>query len=1143
MLLLMGAGYARAQVSQDRIKTISTKSDTLQIDTLSIVPGTLRLFMLDGAAFADSAAFVFDPASATIIFKRSGTNILPDSLRADYRTFPLLFTKRWTNRVKSIIDETFQGQYNPFTYPGPEGNADPLRMEGLQRSGNITRGITFGNNQDAVVNSAFNLQLSGKLGDDIEVLAAITDNNIPVQPEGNTQQIQDFDKVFIQLSKNKSKLVAGDFELRRPDSYFMNLFKKGQGGIFTTEYPSGFDNGSVMRTTVSGAISKGKYARKAFNGIEGNLGPYKLTGADEEPFIIILSGSEKVFIDGKLLVRGESNDYVIDYNTAEVRFTPRQPITKDKRIVVEFQYSDKNYARTMFFINQEYEDSRWKVKANVFSEQDSKNQPLLQDLDNQQKAILASVGDSIANAFYPSIDSVAFSANEVLYEKIDSSGYVFYRYSTDSTKTLYRLGFSIVGKNKGNYEPLLSSANGRVFRWIEPVNGIPQGSYEPVRLLVSPKKQQLFTFGTDYKTARGRFFLEGAMSKNDINLFSEFDKSDDTGLAIAGGMEQYFPLSVDTVSGWRLLTDLRFEHVNSLFKPLEQYRGVEFTRDWNLNTNAVQSDELALSAGVRFVKMSQSLGYKFRTFQGAEDYAGYMNQLDIRLTQGKYAFSTDASWLLSNSRAQETSFIRSNSEASRTFGKWRGGFRYEQEQNLRYSPGGDTLTADSRSFDTFKAFATSPDSGSFQYKMDVSRRYDRAAKENSMREAAIADEVTASASFTGKEGGNLVISSLFRNLMISDTLLSAQAPEETFINRIEYTGSFYNGAVALNAFYEAGSGQELKKEYAFLEVAPGTGVYAYGGDYNGNGVKDLDEFEVSAFTDQANYVKIFLPTNTYVRTRNNQFSQSLSINPAAWYANKTGKGAFISRFANQTSFKAENKLLEDDVWKALNPFEGRISDSVLVSTGRSFRSTLYFNRSGSVFGADITHSDNRNKSILTSGYESRRLLNNTINTRWNITKVYMLQLMAEQGLKTSISEFFPARDYRISSLSAEPRFSIQTNVDFRISLSYKYQERENVDGQLSGFNTGTAELRYAPVTKGVYSARFSIIGITYNAPENTPIAYEMLEGLRPGTNLTWNVGVQRNLSKTIQLSVNYEGRKPEGIKTVHTGTMQARAFF
>lgn len=1146
LLVILLSGIHASGFAQDlwlRSKVFSTTSDTLVIDTLSIVPSSFMVFKMDGTPYPDTLGLYFNPAESTILFNKTANPGIPDSLRISYQVFPLLFTKRYANRDRSVIEKSFAGEYNPFTYPSDDNRSELFRMDGLQRSGNITRGITIGNNQDAVVNSAFNLQLAGKLGDDIEVLAAITDNNIPVQPEGNTQQIQDFDKVFIQLSKNKSKLIAGDFELRRPESYFMNLFKKGQGGIFMTEYPSGLDNGSVLRSTVSGAVSKGKYARKTIDGLEGNQGPYKLTGADNEPFIIILSGSEKIFIDGKLLVRGESNDYVIDYNTAELRFTPRQPITKDKRIVAEFQYSDKNYARTMYSVNQEYEDSRWHLKANIFSEQDSKNQPLLQELDNEQKAILASVGDSVYNAIYPNIDSVAFTGSEVLYEKIDSAGYVFYRYSTDSTKAHYRIGFSLLGDKRGNYLPVASGANGRVFEWVEPVNGIPQGSYEPVTLLVSPRKQQLMTFGVDYKTKNGKVFVEGALSRFDINLFSDLDKSDDTGLALMGGVEQNIPITSDTLKGWRLLTDFKFEHVNNKFKPLEQYRSVEFTRDWNLTAASSPSDELAVSAGLKLTKQNQSIGYRFRTFQGAEGYAGYMNMAEVRWSAGKYAFNADASWLLSDSRVRKTSFLRSGSEVSRKVGSITGGVRYDQERNLQYAPGADTLSYTSRSFDAFKVYGASADSGNFRYRVDLTRRYDRAASANQLREVALADEVVGRMEFIGKQGNRLGISAMYRNLMIKDTALTIQIPEETFLNRIEYNATFCKGCLVWGVFYEAGSGQEPKKEYAFLEVAPGTGTYTYAGDYNGNGVKDLDEFEIAAFSDQANYVKIFLPTNEYVRTRNNQFSNSLSINPAAWYASRPGKGKFISRFSNQTSYRTENRLQLDDVIRALNPFEGGIDDSALVSSSRALRSTLSFNRSSSVFNMELSRADNRSKSILANGYETRLLQSNTLNTRWNITRVYALQLLFEEGVKESESEFFSARDYRIKSLVSEPKFSVQPNVSFRVTTSYRYQKRDNVAGQQSEFNTGTMEVRYAPVSKGIYSARFSIIDISYNAPENTSIAYEMLEGLRPGTNFTWGIGLQRTLSKSIQISVNYEGRKPDGVKTIHTGTMQARAFF
>ncbi|MBL0104954.1 MAG: hypothetical protein IPP51_15050 [Bacteroidetes bacterium] len=243
------------------------------------------------------------------------------------------------------------------------------------------------------MNSSLNLQLAGKLSDNLELLAAITDENIPVQPDGNTQQLQDFDKVFIQISDPHNRLIAGDFELKRPNGYFMNYYKKAQGAAINSEFsltPYSKDSlKRIMRIGAGLAVSKGKFARQTLNAIEGNQGPYRLFGNNGESFIIILAGTEKIYYNGMLLERGNQNDYIIDYNTAELTFTAKRIITKDSRIVAEFEYSDKNYARSIIVANTEYESPKLKARINVYTEQDSKNQPLNIELDSTRQAIMA----------------------------------------------------------------------------------------------------------------------------------------------------------------------------------------------------------------------------------------------------------------------------------------------------------------------------------------------------------------------------------------------------------------------------------------------------------------------------------------------------------------------------------------------------------------------------------------------------------------------------------------------------------------------------------------------------------------------------------------------------------------------------------
>ena len=365
----------------------------------------------------------------------------------------------------------------------------------------------------------------------------------------------------------------------------MRFKKKAQGVSAGTQFQLGqYQNseeeligGMSLKLNGSLAASRGKFARNVIQGIEGNQGPYRLNGANNETFIIVLSGTERVFIDGLLLQRGQEFDYTINYNTAEVIFTANRLITKDKRITIEFQYSDKNYARFINYGGAELSGEKLQLSLDFYNEFDSKNQPLQLNLDDEDRFLLSTIGDDLNAALIPSIDSVAFDNDYVLYALVDSLGYdSVLVYSTNPDSARYQVAFSSVGANNGDYQLDDFTANGRVYQWIAPdtsISGeiIPQGSYAPIIQLVTPKKQQLISAEAKYRFSEGLLAgIELAASNYDENTFSKLDDQNNVGAATRAWVEHLVPLQKTAENPWQLDSRLEGELIQSRFKPIER---------------------------------------------------------------------------------------------------------------------------------------------------------------------------------------------------------------------------------------------------------------------------------------------------------------------------------------------------------------------------------------------------------------------------------------------------------------------------------------------------------------------------------------------------------------------------------------------
>jgi hypothetical protein len=312
---------------------------------------------------------------------------------------------------------------------------------------------------------------------------------------------------------------------------------------------------------------------------------------------------------------------------------------------------------------------------------------------------------------------------------------------------------------------------------------------------------------------------------------------------------------------------------------------------------------------------------------------------------------------------------------------------------------------------------------------------------------------------------------------------------------------------------------------------------------------------LAAFPDQAKFIRIFTPTNEFVKANYNTFNYSIALNPRAVINSSKAKGfsKFISRTNWQSSLQISNKSIANGQFE-FNPFKYRLEDTALITLGTVLLNTFSFNRYSTDWGFDVSNLQNGGKTLLTYGYESRKLNDWVFKIRFNLSRSITFDVNTKReinGLSTANPQF-ENRNYTIHDWLAEPRLTFVRGTTFRFMTSYSYDLKQNDTafngGQKAISNALNFETKYNVLRSASVTARFTLNNIDFTSTHvangvNSTVGYIMLNGLLPGKNYLWNLSFTKTLLNNFEMRFEYEGRKPGDSRTVHRGTASVSALF
>jgi len=1111
------------------------------ISSVNIIPGSEMIFLKSKKLSLNDYSFTYSQSFFTL------SDSLPysifDTLIVTYRSLKLSLQKEYIKRSLVVkYDEKFGDTVSVLT---STGGFSPEAIFGadMQKSGTIVRGFTVGTTKDFSLNSGLRLQLSGRISEDIEIVAALTDENTPIQPEGNTERLEELDKVFIQVKHPNVVGTFGDYQVTQRFGEFGVIDRKLQGlmGEFSFKDAYGY---------VSIANSRGKFNTNNFNGSDGVQGPYRASGINNERDIVIIAGTEKVYLDGIELIRGENNDYTIEYSNASITFTPNRLITSASRISIDFEYTDRQFTRSFFGAGSstKFFDDKLQLKVQYMREGDNQDAPIDFSLSEADKIILSLAGDDRNKAIKSGVklaEPDSLGVIKGLYIKVDTvfngEPFSYYIYNPGDSLSIFTVSFSYIGEGKGDY---IRQSLG-YYNFV----GIGQGSYLPIIFLPLPQLKQMGNVVVDVNPFENvTLSLEYAGSLWDKNRLSDLDDDDNYGYArnIFLKVAQTQILIGDLDLGKAGLT-FRDRFIQDKFTSLDRFNEVEFDRNYNTASQTKSEDESLREIGVSLQPIQELTINSNAGFlrQGDNFSSDRFNNL-FRFSDSKtFNVEYNLDYVKSTNLTLKSNWLRHKANAFYTFWLLKPGIEFLAEDKQNNQVQKDSLLNGSLKYFEYSPYLELMEIYGFRMFTKFGVRDDYLPNNGVMIKESKAQTYSVEMNYSGIREVNTNLVLTFRDKKYEEQFkANGFLDNETILIRSRTKFNFWERLLNGDFYYEVSTQKSAKLQKVFVLVEQGTGNYIYLGDLNNNGIADENEFEPALF--DGDYVQLPLPTDELFPVIDLKTSTRWKINFSELVDVKSLIGKIVSPISSETFWRVEENSRDSNYANVY-----LLQLSTFQNENTTIRGSNYIQQDFFLFENDQDLSfrfrfTQRNAlSQFSSGYERYYNRERSLRIKFKMVKEISNQTDIVNQIDNVSAPENSNRIREINSNNIISEFSYRPDRNIEVGFRIKVGKSEDTHPEIPtiiDMNSMLLRFNLSFLSTGRLRIEIERDELISSTTENF-IPYELTNGNQIGKNYYWRLNFDYKLLTFLQTTISYDGRLQGESRVVHTARAEARAYF